>query len=82
MLTISESAQDHFRRLIEQQEMDGLGVRMHVVQAGSALAERYDQESSRWLTPFAVLSTLLTPHTSPFASALSSPSAPSSKSSP
>ena len=33
---------------------------MHVVQAGSALVERYDQASGRWLTPFAVLSGLLT----------------------
>lgn len=39
MLTISESAQNHFRRLIEQQDMDGLGIRMQVVQAGTPKAD-------------------------------------------
>jgi Fe/S biogenesis protein NfuA len=39
MLTISESAKNHFRRLIEQQEIDGLGVRMQVVHAGTPKAD-------------------------------------------
>ena len=39
MLTISETAQTHFRRLIEQQEMDGLGVRMQVAHAGTPKAD-------------------------------------------
>jgi Fe/S biogenesis protein NfuA len=39
MLTISETAQNHFRRLIEQQEMEGLGVRMQVVHAGTPKAD-------------------------------------------
>src|SRR5882724_2257765 len=39
MLTISESAQNHFRRLIEQQEIPGLGVRMQAVQAGTPKAD-------------------------------------------
>ncbi len=39
MLTISESAQNHFRRLIEQQDIDGLGVRMQAVHAGTPKAD-------------------------------------------
>lgn len=39
MLTISESATNHFRRLIEQQELDGLGVRMQVVHPGTPKAD-------------------------------------------
>ena len=39
MLTISENAQNHFRRLIEQQEMPGLGVRMQAVHAGTPKAD-------------------------------------------
>jgi len=39
MLTLSESAQTHFRRLIEQQGIDGLGVRMQAVQPGTPNAD-------------------------------------------
>jgi Fe/S biogenesis protein NfuA len=39
MLTISESAQNHFRRLIGQQDVDGLGVRMQAVHAGTPKAD-------------------------------------------
>ena len=34
MLTISDSARAHFQRLIEQQDIAGLGIRMQVVHAG------------------------------------------------
>jgi len=39
MLTLSETAQTHFRRLIEQQGIDGLGVRMLAVQPGTPNAD-------------------------------------------
>jgi Fe/S biogenesis protein NfuA len=39
MLTLSAAAQDHFRRLIEQQGIDGLGVRMQAVQPGTPKAD-------------------------------------------
>ena len=55
VLTLSESAQDHFRRLIEQQGIDGLGVRMQAVQPGTPKAdcrlefcERSDLTGSEW----------------------------------
>ena len=39
MITIGESAQSHFRRLIEQQDLPGLGVRLRVVRAGTPKAD-------------------------------------------
>jgi len=39
MLTLSESAQSHFRRLVEQQGIDDLGVRMQAVQPGTPKAD-------------------------------------------
>ena len=39
MLTLTESAQRHFRRLIEQQDLPGLGVRMLAVHAGTPKAD-------------------------------------------
>jgi Fe/S biogenesis protein NfuA len=39
MLTVSEAAQAHFRRLIEQQGIDGLGVRIRAVHAGTPKAD-------------------------------------------
>src|SRR5689334_2240970 len=39
MLILSESAQNHFRRLIEQQGIDGLGVRIQAVQPGTPNAD-------------------------------------------
>lgn len=39
MLSLSEAAQNHFRRLIEQQGIDGLGVRMQAVQPGTPKAD-------------------------------------------
>ena len=35
MMTLSDNAQDHFRKLIEQQEIDGLGIRLRAVHAGT-----------------------------------------------
>lgn len=35
MITLSASAQEHFRKLIEQQAIAGLGVRVHAVDAGT-----------------------------------------------
>lgn len=39
MLNISDRAQAHFRKLIEQQGIDGLGVRMQAVQPGTPKAD-------------------------------------------
>src|SRR6476619_3360700 len=39
MLTLSETAQAHCRRLIEQQGIDGLGVRLQAVQPGTPNAD-------------------------------------------
>lgn len=39
MITIGETAQSHFRRLIEQQDLPGLGVRLRVVRAGTPKAD-------------------------------------------
>jgi len=39
MLSISESAQVHFRKLLEQQAIDGLGVRIKAVHAGTPKAD-------------------------------------------
>jgi Fe/S biogenesis protein NfuA len=39
MLTLSESAQNHFRRLIEQQGAEGLGVRLQAVHPGTPKAD-------------------------------------------
>ena len=35
MMTLSDNAQDHFRKLIEQQEIQGLGIRLRAVHAGT-----------------------------------------------
>jgi Fe/S biogenesis protein NfuA len=39
MLTLSETAQTHFRRLLEQQGIDGLGVRIQALQPGTPKAD-------------------------------------------
>jgi Fe/S biogenesis protein NfuA len=39
MLTLSESAQNHFRRLIEQQGIEGLGVRVQALHPGTPKAD-------------------------------------------
>ena len=39
MLTLSDTAQTHFRRLIEQQGIDGLGIRIQAVQPGTPKAD-------------------------------------------
>ena len=36
MITLSDTAQDHFRKLIEQQDIDGLGIRLRAVHAGTS----------------------------------------------
>ncbi|MBS0557052.1 MAG: NfuA family Fe-S biogenesis protein [Proteobacteria bacterium] len=55
MLTLTESAQRHFRRLIEQQEIPGLGVRLQAVHPGTPKAdcqlefcERSDLLGNEW----------------------------------
>ena len=35
MITLSASAQEHFRKLIEQQAITGMGIRVHAVDAGT-----------------------------------------------
>jgi len=39
MLTISDTAQTHFRRLLEQQGIEGLGIRLAAVHAGTSKAD-------------------------------------------
>ena len=39
MLTITDSAQNHFRRLLEQQGIDGLGIRIKAVHPGTPKAD-------------------------------------------
>lgn len=38
MIEISERAQDHFRKLVAQQDIPGLGIRLHVEQGGTPAA--------------------------------------------
>ena len=38
MIEISERAQQHFRRLLEQQGNEGLGIRLHVTVPGTPAA--------------------------------------------
>lgn len=35
MISLSDTAQDHFRKLIEQQDINGLGIRLRAVHAGT-----------------------------------------------
>ncbi|MEP7097197.1 MAG: NfuA family Fe-S biogenesis protein [Dokdonella sp.] len=55
MITLSTSAQEHFRKLIEQQAIPGLGVRVHAVDAGTPkgdcqleFSEPTDRNGSEW----------------------------------
>ncbi len=55
MITLSASAQEHFRKLIEQQAIPGLGVRVHAVDAGTPkgdcqleFSEPSDRDGSEW----------------------------------
>lgn len=55
MIEISERAQSHFHRLIEQQGIDGLGIRVHVIAGGSPAAncelsfcEPHELTGSEW----------------------------------
>ncbi|KGI78233.1 NfuA family Fe-S biogenesis protein [Oleiagrimonas soli] len=55
MIEISERAQDHFRKLIAQQQIDGLGIRLHVAQGGTPAAncelefcERDELQGNEW----------------------------------
>jgi Fe/S biogenesis protein NfuA len=55
MIDISERAQAHFRRLVTQQDIDGLGIRLQVVDGGTPSAdceltfcERGDLRGNEW----------------------------------
>jgi Fe/S biogenesis protein NfuA len=55
MIDISERAQEHFRRLVGQQDIDGLGIRLQVVDGGTPHAtaeltfcERAELRGSEW----------------------------------
>lgn len=55
MIDITERAQDHFRKLIEQQDVEDLGIRLHVEQGGTPAAncvlefcEPQDLDGSEW----------------------------------
>ena len=55
MITLSASAQEHFRKLIEQQAFPGVGIRVHAVDAGTPkgdcqleFSEPTDRNGSEW----------------------------------
>ena len=55
MITLSAPAQEHFRKLIEQQAQPGLGIRVHAVHGGTPrgdcqleLSESGDRDGSEW----------------------------------
>ncbi len=55
MITLSESAQSHFAKLVEQQGIDGLGIRLRAVEPGTAkgdcqleFCEPADLDGSEW----------------------------------
>ena len=55
MITLSPPAQEHFRKLIEQQALPGLGIRVRAVHAGTPrgdcqleLSEPGDRDGSEW----------------------------------
>ena len=55
MISLSASAQEHFRKLIEQQALPGLGIRVHAVDAGTPkgdcqleFCEPSDRNGSEW----------------------------------
>jgi Fe/S biogenesis protein NfuA len=55
MITLSDTAQDHFARLIEQQDIPGLGIRLRAVQPGTPngdchleFCEPADLDGSEW----------------------------------
>jgi Fe/S biogenesis protein NfuA len=55
MISLSATAQDHFRKLVEQQGLPGLGIRLHAVQGGTArgdcqleFSEPADRDGSEW----------------------------------
>ena len=55
MISLSASAQDHFRKLIEQQALPGLGIRLHAVDAGTPrgdcqleFCEPSDRDGTEW----------------------------------
>ncbi|MEP7044472.1 MAG: NfuA family Fe-S biogenesis protein [Dokdonella sp.] len=55
MITLSNDAQEHFRKLIEQQAMPGIGIRLHAVNPGTPtgdcqleFSEPGDRDGSEW----------------------------------
>ena len=55
MISLSASAQDYFRKLIEQQALPGMGIRVHAVDAGTPkgdcqleFSEPSDRNGSEW----------------------------------
>ena len=55
MISLSDSAQDYFRKLIEQQDLPDLGIRLHAVAAGTpkgdcqlGFCEPSDLDGSEW----------------------------------
>ncbi|HEY0179604.1 MAG TPA: NfuA family Fe-S biogenesis protein [Dokdonella sp.] len=55
MITLSASAQEHFRKLVEQQQLPGLGIRLQAVHAGTPqgdcqleFSEPDDRDGSDW----------------------------------
>ena len=55
MISLSASAQEHFRKLVEQQALPGLGIRVHAIAAGTPkgdcqleFCEPADRDGSEW----------------------------------
>jgi Fe/S biogenesis protein NfuA len=55
MITLSSAAQEHFRKLIEQQAVPGMGIRLHAVDPGTPkgdcqleFSEPSDRDGSEW----------------------------------
>jgi Fe/S biogenesis protein NfuA len=55
MISLSATAQDHFRKLVEQQALPGLGIRLHAVHGGTArgdcqleFSEPDDRNGTEW----------------------------------
>jgi len=73
MISLSASAQEHFRRLIEQQALPGLGIRVVAVDAGTPkgdcqleFSEPSDRDGSEWEVECDGFSLYVDAHSVPF----------------
>ena len=73
MISLSSSAQQHFRKLVEQQDIAGLGIRVVAVDAGTArgdcqleFSEPGDRDGSEWEVECEGFSLFIDAHSVPF----------------